>query len=186
MRVPAVVGSYPEPFLHGSEGKIFPVRLDCAQNAERACTEVSDRLDRAGVGASTTAIGAPAGKDVMRFVVGEWGDVRQDAAAEQIEQGPDKSGVFARFSAAGADPGGYRLDLLDSETRVVRTLGAGAGLVAATRFEEQQPTWVVAGTDRAGLERAVHLLDPKLLRDRFAVATDGGAPSPLPVAGPTT
>ena len=185
MRVPAVVGSYPEPFLHGSEGKVFPVRLDCAQNADRACTEVSDRLERAGVGASSTAIGAPAGKDVMRFVVGEWGDVRQDAAAEQIEQGPDKSGVFARFTAAGAG-GGYRLDLLDSGTTVVRTLGAGAGLVAATRFEEQQPTWVVAGTDRAGLERAVQMLDPKVLRDRFAVATDGGAPSPLPLAGPKT
>jgi hypothetical protein len=118
-------------------------------------------------------------------VVGEWGDVRQDAAAEQIEQGPDKSGVFARFSAAGA-AGGYRLDLLDSETRVVRTLAAGAGLVAATRFEEQQPTWVVAGTDRPGLDRAVRLLDPKVLRDRFAVATDDGAPSPLPLAGPKT
>ena len=26
MRVPAVVGSFPEPFLHGSEGKRFPVR----------------------------------------------------------------------------------------------------------------------------------------------------------------
>jgi hypothetical protein len=184
MRVPAVVGSYPEPFLHGSEGKVFPVRLDCAQNAERACNEVADRLERVGVGASTTAIGAPAGKEVMRLVIGEWGDVRQDAAAEQIEQGPDKSGVFARFSAAGSDGRGYRLDLLDSDTRVVRTLAAGAGLVAATRFEEQQPTWVVAGTDRAGLDRAVRLLDPKVLRDRFAVATDGGAASPLPLAGP--
>jgi hypothetical protein len=186
MRVPAVVGSYPEPFLHGSGGKIFPVRLDCAQNAERACSEVADRLERAGVGASTTAIGAPAGKEVMRLVVGEWGDVRQDAAAEQIEQGPDKSGVFARFSAAGAGAGRYRLDLLDAGTRVVRTLAAGAGLVAATRFEEQQPTWVVAGTDRAGLDRAVRLLDSNVLRDRFAVATDGSAPTPLPIAGPKT
>ena len=57
-----------------------------------------------------------------------------------------------------------------------------SGLVAATRFEEQQPTWVVAGTDRAGLDQAVRLFDPKVLRDRFAIATDGHAPAPLPVA----
>lgn len=182
MRVPAVVGSYPEPFLHGSEGKVFPVRLDCAQDAEHACNEVADRLDRAGVAASTTAIGAPAGKQVMRLVVGEWSDVRQDAAAEQIEQGPERSGVFARFSAAGAGAKSYRLDLLDPQSRVVRTLGSGAGLVAATRFEEQQPTWVVAGTDPAGLERAVRLLDGKVLRNRFAVATEGAAPSAVPLA----
>jgi uncharacterized protein DUF4430 len=178
MRVPAVVGSFPEPFLHGSEGKLFPVRIDCAQNARRPCDEVARRLDRAGVQASTTAIGAGAGKNVLRVVVGEWSDARRDSAAEQIEQGLAKSGVFARFGAGGSR---YELDLLDEQGRVSRTLGAGAGLVAATRFEEQQPTWVVAGTDAAGLERAVGLLDVRVLRDRFAVATAGGGPLRLPL-----
>src|SRR5439155_22950652 len=32
MRVPAVVGSFPEPFLHGTGGKRYPVRIDCADN----------------------------------------------------------------------------------------------------------------------------------------------------------
>ena len=50
------------------------------------------------------------------------------------------------------------------------------GIVAATRFEEQQPTWVVSGTDAAGLDRAVALVDRAALRDRFAVAA-AGAPS---------
>jgi hypothetical protein len=53
--------------------------------------------------------------------------------------------------------------------------------VAATRFEEQQPTWVVTGTDRRGLDAAVRLLTPRLLRDRFAVATLDGQVQPLPV-----
>ena len=34
-RVPAVVGSFPEPFLTGLEGKRFPVKLVCAGDAER-------------------------------------------------------------------------------------------------------------------------------------------------------
>ena len=37
-RVPAVVGSFPEPFLHGSEGKRLPIRLDCAGAAARPAT----------------------------------------------------------------------------------------------------------------------------------------------------
>jgi hypothetical protein len=180
MRVPAVVGSFPEPFLHGSEGKRYPIRIDCGQRDAGACGDVSDKLEAAGIAPSTSAIGAPAGKEVLRLVVGKWSEVREDAASKQIEDGPDKSGVFARFAPAAGNA--YTLDLLDSQTRTVRALGAGAGLVAATRFEDQAPTWVVAGTDSAGLDRAVSMLDTRTLASRFALATDGGAPIPLPVA----
>jgi hypothetical protein len=181
MRVPAVVGSFPEPFLHGSEGKRYPIRIDCGQDDASACGHVTDKLEAAGIAPSTSAIGAVAGKEVLRLVVGKWSEVRADAASEQIEEGPDKSGVFARFGPAGG--GRYELDLLDPHERVVRTLGAGTGLVAATRFEDQAPTWVVAGTDSAGLDRAIALLDERTLASRFALATDGRAPIPLPLEG---
>jgi hypothetical protein len=179
MRVPAVVGSFPEPFLHGTEGKRFPVRIDCAQDASKPCAEVSKRLQAANVPPSTSAIGAVAGKDLLRLVVGKWDEVRQDGAALQIEQGPDKSGVFARFGRAAS--GSYELDLLDSGGRTVQTLGPGAGLIAATRFQDQQPTWVVTGTDSAGVERAVALLSERTLKERFALASAGTGPIALPV-----
>ena len=179
MRVPAVVGSFPEPFVHGTEGKRYPVRIDCGQDDADTCTRVSDKLQAAGIAPSTSAIGAPAGKEVLRLVVGKWSEVRQDGASEQIEQGPAKSGVFARFSPTGSNDA-YDLELLDAQAHVMRTLGPGGGLVAATRFEDQAPTWVVAGTDSAGLERAVNLLDQRTLESRFALATSGGPPIPLP------
>ena len=182
MRVPAVVGSFPEPFVHGTEGKRYPVRIDCGQDDADACNRVSDKLQAAGIAPSTSAIGAPAGQEVLRLVVGRWSEVRQDAASEQIEKGPDKSGVFAQFNPVGQS-GAYDLALLDAQTRTVRTLGPGSGLVAATRFEDQAPTWVVAGTDSAGLGRAIALLDQRTLDSRFAVATSGGAPIPLPLRG---
>jgi hypothetical protein len=178
MRVPAVVGSYPEPFLHGAEGKRYPVRIDCAQNSAGTCREVAERLDHVDVAASFTSIGAPAGKEVLRLVVGTWDDVRGDAAARQIEEGPAASGVFARMRVLGESG---ELELLDAASRVMRRVRTGAGLVAATRFEEQQPTWVVTGTDRDGLERATRLLDERLLRDRYAAAVDATGPVALPV-----
>ena len=181
MRVPAVVGSYPEPFLHGSDGKRFPVRLDCAPDANEQCDAVRDRLESAGVETAVAAAGTPVGKDTLRVVVGEWADIRPDGAARQLEEGPAKSGVFARPVSRGE---GFDVELLDVAGRPVQTLGPGSGLVAATRFEEQQPTWVVTGTDAAGLDRAVELVDRTALRDRFAVAVSA-APEPIPLPAST-
>ncbi len=178
MRVPATVGSYPEPFLHGSGGKRFPVRLDCAPGAGDQCRAVRARLESAGVETAIAALGTPVGKDTLRLLIGEWADVRADAAARKLEQGPGQSGVFAR-PVSRAD--GYALELLDAQGRAARTLGPGSGIVAATRFEEQQPTWVVSGTNAAGVERAVALIDSTALRDRFAVAA---TPAPAPIALP--
>jgi hypothetical protein len=178
MRVPAVVGSYPEPFRHGSDGKRFPVRVDCAPDAQDQCDAVRKRLDQVNVDSNISVLGTAVGKDTLRFIVGTWNDVRRDAAARKIEDGPGESGVFARPTRSGDS---YELDLLDEEGRVARTLGAGAALVAATRFEDQQPTWTIAGMDKAGLERAVALLTPAALRDHYAVAVDGRESVPLPV-----
>jgi hypothetical protein len=177
MRVPAVVGSFPEPFLHGTDGKRFPVRIDCAENAADQCQEVSERLDRAGVAPSTAALGSQSGDELLRVVVGRWEDVRGDNATQELQDGPARSGVFARVRRGGA---GYEIDALDSQGRVVQTLGPGSGIVAATRFEEQQPTWTVSGVDEAGLDRAVRLLDARVLRNRYAMAATPDGPLALP------
>jgi hypothetical protein len=179
MRVPAVVGSYPEPFLHGSDGKRFPVRLDCAPDATDQCEAVRDRLERDGVETAVSALGTAVGKDTLRLLIGEWSDVRGDSAAGKLEEGPAQSGVFARPVERGED---FEFELLDGKGRTARTLGPGAGLIAASRFEEQQPTWVVTGTDAAGVERAVSLIGEAALRDRFAVAA-APQPVPLPMRG---
>jgi hypothetical protein len=180
MRVPAVVGSFPEPFLSGSEGKRYPVRIDCAPDADEHCDAAAGALERAGVEANIAGLGSPAGDELLRVVVGRWQDVRDDNASGMIEDGPRESGVFARVHLGGA---AFEIDVLDHGGRVVDTLGSGSGIVAATRFEEQQPTWTVSGTDDAGLARAVRLLTAPTLRNRFAVATDGRAPRALPARG---
>jgi hypothetical protein len=181
MRIPAVVGSYPEPFMSGSKGKRVPVRIDCGASAQRACREVQTRLENAGVkvgGMST--IGSQAETGVLRLLVGRWAEVRRDPAARRIEGGPKVSGVYALPSAKGD-----RFELLDQRGKGVRPLGAGSGLVAATSFLDQQPTWVVAGTDDVGVAAAAAALDENRLRDHFAVAIENGReiPLPLPLAG---
>jgi uncharacterized protein DUF4430 len=176
MRIPAVVGSFPEPFLSGVDGKRLPVRVDCAPQSGRVCDEVSKRLQAAGVkAAAQAAIGQGAGAQVLRVVVGPWSEVRRDPTASILEKGPAASGVFAR-------PHGDAIDLLDQNGKVAHTLTDAGGLVAATRFEDQQPTWFVTGTDDAGVDAAASAFEEGVLKNRFAVAVENGLSEPLPVS----
>jgi hypothetical protein len=120
-------------------------------------------------------------QDTLRIIVGPWRAVRGDTTAGLLEKGPAVSGVFARPAADGRS-----IALLDERGRVTRTLGAGTGLIAATRVkdakEEQvsDPVWVVTGTDEAGVAAAVSALDEGALAGHFAVALSGGRPLGLP------
>jgi hypothetical protein len=178
MRIPAVVGSFPEPFISGSEGRKLPVRIVCLPGTSRQCDEVETRLQDAGVKDTARSIlEQSAGKEVLRVLVGKWSDVRRDLAARKLESGPAASGVYAK-----PDPSGNRIDLLDERGANVRTLGRGGGLLAATRIEAQEPTWIVTGVDDTGVAAAAAALDENELRDHFAVAIDEGRTVPLPVA----
>ncbi len=177
--VPAVVGSFPEPFLNGIDGKRLPVRIECATVSSTPCQTVSSRLRALGVPAALAAIGPGDEPETLRVLVGPWSALRGDPAAHQIEQGPRASGVYARFAASGAT-----LTLLSEQGAVARTLTAGAGLIAATRYGEEAPAWVITGTDAAGVQLAAQSLDEATLGHRFAVALAPGGvalPAPAPV-----
>jgi len=172
MRVPAVVGSWPQPFLGGYDGKQRPVAVECLGGGS-ACNEVEERLGAAGVDLSSRP-----SSGAIRILVGPWLQVRDDPAAAQIERGPQTSGVFADFHREGRD---YRLSGLDEAGDTTVDFGSESGLVAATRRYEEPPVWVVTGASGAGVRAAAGLLDAGDLRDHYAVAVDGAKETPLPL-----
>jgi hypothetical protein len=174
-RVPAVVGSFPEPFLHGIDGRRLPVRVECAEPGMAACQGVQRRLTRYEIPASLSRPRSVATKETLRVVVGRWTAIRGDLGVASLEKGPQRSGVFARPSEDGR-----RLVLLDARGRTTRTLGARAGLVAATRAGDDPPLWVVTGTDAAGVASAAQAFDEGPLSDRFALAVADGLGVALP------
>jgi hypothetical protein len=176
--VPAVVGSFPEPFLHGSGGKRFPTVLQCAADVASACTRVSTELSSLGVPVATQQIGTGSGTDSLGVVVGTWRDIRAEIVASLLRQGPGASGVYARFAVDGSS-----LALLDPRGRAARTLGPGAGLIAATAQGSAVPTWLITGTDVAGVDAAAAGLTPAALRDHFALAVERSSSFPLPLRG---
>lgn len=177
-RVPAVVGSWPAPFSDGYEGRRRPVAVEC-MGPQPACEQVRGALEDEGV---ELASGDPDG--AIRVLVGVWAQVREDPAAALIEDGPEESGVYADFTQGAGGQGvggGFDLLALGVDGEPARELGPDAGLVAATRRFEAPPTWVVTGGTPAAVRAAAALLDPEALRDHYAVATEAGKETPLPV-----
>ncbi len=177
-KVPAVVGSFPEPFLNGSEGRRWPVRIECASASGQACRTVIARLRALNVPAAVAAIGSGGAPETLRVMVAPFGGL-EAALAEGLEHGPHENGIYARFSANG-----QQLALLNENGGVAQTLTAGAGLIAATRQGEEAPTWVITGTDNAGVELAARSLDQATLAHHFAVALAPGAAVALPEISP--
>jgi hypothetical protein len=177
MRVPAVVGSFPEPFVHGVGGKRLPVRVECADPAARPCDRVFRALTAVDVPAAKGGLRTAQTEQTLRVVVAPWAAARDDRALRQVEAGPARSGVYARPS-----PDGREIEALDARGDVTRTLGPGTGLVAAARDGDDPPVWAVTGTDPEGVDAAASAFTERALGRRFAVAVVGGRPLALPEA----
>lgn len=178
MRVPAIVGAFPEPFLSGIEGKRRPVRIECEDQDAAPCKEARRRLREEGVPTSASSLGAPGSGMTTRLVVAPWPEARGVRGAAGLEDGPEATGVFARFSADGET-----LELLDERGEPARTArrGDGVGLVLALQPRAEELVWIVTALDAEGLAAGVRALDEAKLRDAFAVAATGDRVEKLPL-----
>jgi hypothetical protein len=173
--VPAVVGSWPAPFTNTWEGHESVVEVICGGEATAStCASVNKALKDEG--ARFRQVSSP--KKPVRVLVADWAQLRNDPVAKLLENGPGESGVYAKFKQVGD---GWRLVGLDEDGKEARTFGADVGLVAATRKYEGPPTWLVTGATGAAVRAAAEALDTADLRDHYAVASDAGAVTPLPL-----
>ncbi|MDQ6730058.1 MAG: DUF4430 domain-containing protein [Actinomycetota bacterium] len=173
--IPAVVGAFPEPFRDGVNGKRFPTTIECASDVNAACKRVAAALSAAGIPTASQLLGTGSGQATVGVVVAPWREVAGAVGGTIIAHGPTASGIYARFAE-----GGTQLQLLGPSGAVASTLGAGAGLVAATSDKQSAPTWLITGTDARGVAAAA-ALTPQALHDHFALAVLGARRIPVPV-----
>jgi hypothetical protein len=176
MSVSATVGAFPQPFESGVGGKRFPVRVECADAGARSCALVKQRLRKLGVVATGATLGTTGTQQVIRVVVAPWRQAKIVPAVAGLAGGPGKSGVFARFSRD-------RLQLLNEDGAVARTAPARTGLIAAFSPSDKEIVWTVTGPDETALEFAAGALDPRTLRNAYAVAAGPAGLQRLPVGG---
>ncbi len=181
--IPAVVGSYPEPFTTGVGGRKFMTVRRCAAGMEIECDLVGASLRSFGVRSAEQSLGAKAGAHAQAVVVGAWSQIKGFEGAGLLARGPAVSGVYAQFEAAdGRRPGGAALGLEDPAGAVARRLRGGVGLIAATQSQSSgRAVWLVTGSDAAGVMAAARAFSAAKLDGHFAVAVEGARVIPLPV-----
>ena len=116
----------------GMDGKKLPIRLVCLGSEDRSCDEVETRLKRPGSAGWRARTSSPRPVRSCAILVGRWSDVRKDIAARTLEAGP---AVVRRVREARRPAGPDRRCWTPTATSP-ETLGAGAGLVAATSYHE--------------------------------------------------
>lgn len=172
MRVPAVVGSFPQPFA-AFEGA-GPVEVGCATEPS-VCESAREALEYEGVAAETLAAGDTRPGDRPRLLVGELDALGDDRVASALRVGPGRSGVFARPAREGSE-----LELLDERAAIEQR--GQFGLIAAATHADEAPTWLITGTSAELVAEAVKLLGGGSLHNRFALAVDrDGETIPVPV-----
>ncbi len=176
--IPAVVGSFPEPFVHGTGGRRLPLTLECAPDVPAACAQVTREFQNLKIPFASQIIGGGSGTDSLAVIVGTWHDLAPALVAQLVDGGPKASGVYARFTNRGSS-----LVLLNPRGQVVRRLAGAAGLVAATADSSSPPTWLVTGTNTSGVDAAAGALNPAALHDHFALAVQGSTRLPVPLDG---
>jgi len=179
MSVPAVVGSWPEPFAQASSDKPRPVRVVC-RGVPAACEAAAGHLREAGVKPRTDGRTQATSGD-LRVLVGPWQKVRTDQAVDGLRGSPASTGVFATFKGSFGKP--WHLIGLNPGGTPVRDLGPGAGLVAAVGRAGDPQTWIVTGSGGPAVLRAADALDARSLRNRYAVAVTRENAVPLPILG---
>ena len=177
-RVPAIVGAFPEPFVHGVEGKRRPVRLECARRrTRRRASDVRTRSSGVGVPAvERVARGARAEQTIVRVVVATW-----DARAHRARRRHARGGPGGERRVRALRDGRPTLELLDERGDVARAVRRrrhrARGRALRPRAEEL--VWLVTGARRApaSRRRRARARRATQLRDAFAVAATPGGPS---------
>jgi hypothetical protein len=170
--VDAVIGQYPEPFRHGTDGKRLPVRVECVDPNGPDCRKVQNSLLAADVPAFRARLVAQLEQDTLRVVVGPYQKIRGDRGVSLLDDGPQVSGVFVLPNSNGS-----QLGILDPAGKQVESIGAGSGLIAAVKppkekkeIDQPLPVWMVTGTNAAGVSAAAAAFNEETLSRKFALA----------------
>jgi hypothetical protein len=170
MFIPAVVGSYPQPFKNGFWGKVSDTVILYEPAFEEDANRLKTSLLDQGVGVVTTSqYTAELLEDPDRYVIalGTWQALSDKSEFLQTLNKKNKLvGVYGKFTDEG-------LSTIDFKGQVIETYPNKAGLIFAHSpgINGLKPFWCITGTDEIGVRQAVNLLinTPEKIQQMFSV-----------------
>ncbi|ATW27578.1 DUF4430 domain-containing protein [Candidatus Formimonas warabiya] len=179
--ISAVIGSYPEPFLHGYGGKAGGTTVLCAPEKEELGEKVKKALEAQGV--KTVKVSGLEEEKIKKrtgplVVLGEWQELNGVKWLEDFNKAYRKTGTGVHFTDQG-------LELVKYNGAADRTLSGSGGVIVATGsgLGDEMPLWLIGGTDEKGLEQAVNVLveSPEKISGLYGAAVTGDEIIRLPV-----
>jgi hypothetical protein len=157
--IPAIIGHFPEPFVHGYEGEVRPTIVVYQGNWKKEAEDVANKLNQLGVeDASAKSISELSGEERKSCNLLLLGDKDSELISE-LNQVWSRLGFFAHFEEG-------KLVVLNPKGEVTAKYGAESGLIQATQNLWnpkgigvcENVVWMVSGTDETGVKNAVDTL----------------------------
>lgn len=177
----AVIGCYPEPFMHGYRGNTGTTTVMSSASNQSLAGKLQAALKSQGVKSVT---GSLLNNQLLQnrtgpvIALGTWDELKQLPFLAGLNKAYRKTGLSVHFTDKG-------VELLDGRSRVVNESGPGTGIIAATGSGLGDPKvlWLIVGTDEEGLQSAVDLLvnHPAKIRGFYQAAVVSGKAVRLPM-----
>ena len=173
----AIIGDFPEPFLHGYAGKVYPTLVAYTGNLQGEAERLKSKLEELGVREVSVISAAELSSDeqeLSNLILVCTADFELIAELNEVY---DRLGLFAHFENG-------KLKVLNARGKVVGEYGAGSGVIQATQslwnpkgsYACENVTWMVSGIDEAGVKNAVDALIDRYseVQHTFAVVVADG------------
>lgn len=165
---PAVIGCFPEPFLHGYRGQVKKTIILSPSQDEGLGIKLQKALQVEGVTnviAEEIAAGLLENRKGPTVVIGEWDELEKFPWLKDFNAAYLRNGTFLHFTENG-------LELLDHNGKAVREILNEAGVLMATGEGngDGSPLWIITGTGRSGTEAAIELIinHPEKIRAAYS------------------
>ena len=175
--IPAIIGDFPEPFVHGYEGEIRPTIVVYEDNLEKTAEDIVAKLSQLGAESiSAKNINELSGDEKESCNLILLGDMNCELISE-LNQIWKRLGFFTHFEEG-------KLVVLNQKGDTAIEYGAECGLIQATQNLWnpkgigvcENVVWMISGTDETGVKNAVDALINHHSEFQYAFAaiiTDG-------------
>ena len=157
--ITAIIGGFPEPFVHGSGGEVYPTVVTYQDGWQESAQEIADSLGGRGVqdvtcrGFDELSAAARESSNLVLVATSDFEPVRE------LNESWDRLGFYAHFQdealvvfdSVGEPAGEYGEDsgLIQATQSIWNPAGIGAG---------ENVVWVVSGLGESGVKAAVDTL----------------------------
>lgn len=185
MFIPAVIGSYPQPFKSGFQGKNPGTVIMYTENYADEAEKLKKSLQKQGVSQIDVAkFDASSIENPKKYYIllGVWDDLVKDGNVggknllEDINKKNKLIGVNSKFEDG-------KVHALDFKGKTISSYTEGGAIFAyAAGMGSTKPIWVVTGTNDAGFKMAYNILlnEPEKIKDTFGVVVSKNGVEKVP------